>query len=157
MSLSTLQELQAQFEALTLRIGALDKDIALETDSERRGVLREKRADLAREREQVAAQIEMAQHGNPGPRVSSPPIEHRVLTLEEEVRRIWHKITPGPRQLVARIVFYSLLAGLWSMWMVKEVRDWLIANPAQAIVISLAMFVAALIIRWLPETDHDER
>jgi hypothetical protein len=43
------------------------------------------------------------------------------------------------------------------MWMVKEVRDWLITNPAQAIVITLAMFVAALIIRWLPETDHDER
>jgi hypothetical protein len=154
MSLSTLPELQTQFEALTLRIGALDKDIALETDGERRSVLREKRGDLAREREQVAAQIEMAQHGSPA---GVAPLDHRVLSLEAEIRRIWAALKPGPRQVVARIVFYSLLAGLWSMWMVKEVRDWLLLHPTQAIVITLAMFVAALIIRWLPEDEHDER
>lgn len=157
MSLSTLPELQTQFEALTLRIGALDKDIALETDSERRSMLREKREDLAQERQQVAAQIEMAQHGGPAALAAVAPIEHRVLSLETEVRRIWQALKPGPRQVVARIVFYSLLAGLWSMWMVKEVRDWLLLHPTQAIVITLAMFVAALIIRWLPEDEHDER
>jgi hypothetical protein len=92
-------------------------------------------------------------------RDDAPPahIEHRVLSLEGEVRRIWALLKPSPRQLVARVVFYGLLFGLWSMWMIKEVRDWLIAQPAQAIVITLAMFVAALIIRWLPESDHDER
>jgi len=157
MSLSTLPELQTQFEALTLRIGALDKDIALETDSERRGTLREKRSDLAQEREQVAAQIEMAQHGNPGPSVAVAPIEHRLSGLEDEVRRIWAALKPSPRQLVARVVFYALLAGLWSMWMVKEIRDWFLVHPTQAIIITLAMFVAALIIRWLPESDHDKR
>ena len=157
MSLSTLPELQTQFEALTLRIGALDKDIALETDSERRGVLREKRGDLAREREQVAAQIEMAQRGNPAAQAKVAPIEHRVSSLEVEVRRLWAALKPGPRLLVAKIVFYGLLVGLWSMWMVKEVRDWFLLHPAQAIVITLAVLLAALIIRWLPEDNHDER
>lgn len=157
MGLSTLSELQAQFDALTARIAALDRDIALETDGERRGVAREKRAELAREREVIAGEMEMMQqggrHGNP----EHAPIEYRVSTLERDVRRLWSIVAPGPRQMTAKLLFWGLLVALWSMWMIKEVRDWLISYPFQAIAITLALVIAALIIRWLPEGGgHDD-
>ena len=153
MGLSTLSELQAQFEALTARIAALDRDIALETDGERRGVAREKRAELAREREAIAGEMEIMQHG--GESQKSEPIEHRVSTLERDVRRLWGVLQPSTRQMTAKLIFWGLLVSLWSMWMIKEVRDWLIAYPFQAVLITLALVVAALIIRWLPEDDHE--
>src|SRR5574343_2084549 len=121
MTLSTLQELQAQFVALSARIAALDRDIALETDNERRTVAQSKRDDLAQERERVASDIAM-QGGVP----QAAHIEARVTTLEREVNWIKALIKPGPRQTVARIVFYGLLAVCWSMWMIKEIRDLLI-------------------------------
>jgi hypothetical protein len=84
------------------------------------------------------------------------PIEHRVSTLERDVRRLWGIIRPSPRQMTAKLLFWGLLVSLWSMWMIKEVRDWLIAYPFQAIAITLALVVAALIIRWLPEDEHHD-
>jgi hypothetical protein len=84
------------------------------------------------------------------------PIEHRVSTLERDVRRLWGVIRPSPRQMTARLLFWGLLVALWSMWMIKEVRDWLIAFPFQAIAITLALIIAALIIRWLPEDEHHD-
>ncbi len=129
MTLSTLPELQAQFVALTARIAALDRDIALD-----------------------AADIMLA-GGTP----TADHVEERVTALERDVRRLWGMIKPGPRQAVARVVFFVLLGVCWSMWMIKEVRDWFIAHPLQAIAISLAMLVAALIIRWLPEDEHHDQ
>lgn len=156
MSLSTLLELQAQFDGLTARIAALDKDIALETDSERRGVLREKRAELAREREAIAGEMEMMQQGRRQGNPDAQPIEHRVSTLERDVRLLWGILRPSPRQMAAKLIFWGLLVTLWSMWMLGETRNWLLTNPAQAIVISVALGGAALIVRWLPEeTRHD--
>lgn len=155
MGLSTLAELQAQFEALTARIAALDRDIALETDGERRGVAREKRAELAREREIIAGEMEMMQQGARREALDHAPIEHRVSTLERDMRRLWGMVKPGPRQMTAKLLFWAMLVALWSMWMIKEIRDWLIRYPFQAILITLALVVAALIIRWLPEDDHD--
>jgi len=157
MTLSTLSELQAQFDALTARITALDRDIALETDSERRSVARERRAELAREREAAAADIEMMQHGGRKPGNEPTTFDARLATIEHDVRLLWSMLRPGPRQVVSRLVFYGLLLGLWSMWMVKEIRDWLIMHPAQAMVITIAVFLAAVIIRWLPEDDHEQR
>jgi hypothetical protein len=155
VTLSTLSELQAQFDALSSRIAALDRDIALETDSERRSVAREKRTELARERETIAGQMEMMQRGQ-APAGGPAPVEHRVTALERDVRRLWVMVKPGPRQLLAKVIFYGLLFGMWSLWMIKEIRDWLLTHPAQAIAITLAVMVAALIIRWLPEDDHHE-
>jgi hypothetical protein len=152
MTLSTLPELQAQYAALSARITALDSDIALETDRERRAVLQQRRDEMAHERETVAADITL-QGGVP----QNAQIEARVGALERDLKRLWGMVRPGPRQMTSRLLFYCLLIALWSMWMVKEVRDWLIGHPAQAIAISLALVVAALIIRWLPEDDHDQR
>ena len=149
MTLSTLPELQAQYRALSARIAALDRDIALETNGERRIVAQEKRDDLAREREQIAADI-MLHGGTP----TDTRIEERVGALENDVHRLWGFIKPGPRQAVAKVVFFGLLISGWSIWMIKEVRDWMLTHPAQAIAITLALLVAALIIRWLPEDDH---
>lgn len=153
MTLSTPAELQARFEALTARIVALDREIALETDRERRAVAQAKRDELAVEREQVAADMALlgvtpAQHA---------PIEHRVSALERDVSWLKRVLQPGPRQLLAKVLFFGLLLAAWSLWMIGEVRTWLLAHPAQAIVITLALGTAALVIRWLPEDDHDQR
>jgi hypothetical protein len=58
--------------------------------------------------------------------------------------------------MTAKLIFWGLLVSLWSMWMIKEVRDWLISSPFQAIAITLALVIAALIIRWLPEDEHHD-
>jgi hypothetical protein len=156
VSLSTPSELQSQFDALTSRIAALDRDIALETDGERRAVSREKRAELAREREVIAGEMEMMQQGGRRDRQDDLPIDHRVSVLERDVRRLWGIIKPSPRQMAAKLIFWGLLVVLWSMWMLGETRNWLLTNPAQAIVISVALGGAALIVRWLPEdVNHD--
>lgn len=84
------------------------------------------------------------------------PIEHRVSTLEQDVKALWGILRPSPRQMTAKLIFWGLLVILWSMWMLGETRNWLLTNPAQAIVISVALGGAALIVRWLPEdTRHD--
>lgn len=159
MALRTLEELQTSYDALTGRIVAIDLDISRETDSERRKTLTDRRTDMAIEREKIAADIAILHPGYPLTVVANAPLlEHRVTKLETDLRLLWSMLRPGPRQLVSRLVFYGLLLGLWSMWMVKEVRDWMIMHPAQAIVITIAVFVAALIIRWLPEEkDYDQR
>jgi hypothetical protein len=157
MSLSTLPELKAQFDALTTRIVALDRDIALETDSERRSVAQQKRAELARERETIAGEMEMIQQG--GSHV--PPastIEHRVSTLEHDVAWLKQLVQPGARRIAGKLIFYGLLIVAWSIWMIGEIRSWLLVHPVQAIIITLALGLAALIVRWLPEDDsHDQR
>ncbi len=153
MSSSTPAELQASFATLSTRIAALDRDIALETDRERRTVAQAKRDELADERDRVAADM-MVMGVVPQ---NTAHIEQRIGVLERDVKKLWEFVKPGPRQTVGRVVFFGLLALTWSMWMIKESRDWLIDNPAEAIVISLALVMAALIIRWLPEDDHDQR
>jgi len=52
-------ELQAQCDALTKQIAALDKDISTEVDRERRLTLKDRRADLATERRQIVQQLEV--------------------------------------------------------------------------------------------------
>jgi hypothetical protein len=157
MSLSTLPELKAQFDALTTRIVALDRDIALETDSERRSVAQQKRAELAREREVIAGEMEMIQQGGS----HAPPastIEHRVSTLEHDVAWLKQLVQPGARRVAGKLIFYGLLIIAWSIWMIAEIRAWLLVHPVQAIIITLALGLAALIVRWLPEDDnHDQR
>lgn len=151
MTLSTPAELQARYDALTTRIGALDVDISRELDTERRTLLQSRRDEMAKEREAIAGDM-MLLGVTPQ---KHAPIEHRVLTLEREVTWIKGVLKPGARQLLARVLFYGLLIIAWSMWMVKEIRDWLLLHPMQAVLITIALVCAALIIRWLPEdSDH---
>lgn len=158
MALSTIDELEARYTALTGRIVAIDVDISREIDTERRGTLQARRMELATEREKVAADIAILHPGYPlAAAADASTMERRVSVLEQDVRKLWGIFKPGPRQVVSRAVFYALIVLAWSMWMIKEIRDWLVFHPAQAIAISLALVVAALIIRWLPEDDHDQR
>lgn len=162
VALSTLAELESRYDALTGRIVAIDVDISREIDSERRKTLTDRRIELAMEREKVAADIAILHPGYPLSVVANAPLlDQRVSVLEREVktlRDLWRAFTkPSPRQIVSRSVFYVILVLAWSMWMVKEMRDWLIFHPAQAITLTLVMVLAALIIRWLPEgNDHDQ-
>jgi len=152
----TLEELQVSYDALTGRIVALDVDIAREVDSERRRVLLDRRTELSIERERTAADIAILHPGYPLAVVANASIiEHRLTKLEDTVKHLWEKLNPGPRKIVAMATFYALIVVLWSTWLVKEFRDWMLDHPAQAIIISLALVVAALIIRWLPEDDHE--
>lgn len=158
MALSTLEELQSRYDALTGRIVALDVDISREIDSERRKTLADRRIELAMEREKTAADIAILHPGYPLTVVANAPLlEHRVTKLEWDILWVKGMLKPGPRDLVARVVFYALLIAVWSMWMVTEIRDWLIFHPVQAITLTLVMVIAALIIRWLPEDDHEQR
>lgn len=158
MALSTLEELQSRYDALTGRIVAIDVDISREVDNERRKTLVDRRLELATEREKAAADIAILHPGYPLTVVANAPLlEHRVGKLERDILWIKGVLKPGPREIVARVVFYALLVAVWSMWMVKEIRDWLIFHPAQAITLTLVMVIAALIIRWLPEDDNDQR
>lgn len=153
MTLSTLSELQAQYAALSARIAALDRDIALETDRERLTVAQTKRDELAARREKVAADITL--HGGTP---TDAQLEVRVGALERDVSWLKSVIKPGVRQTASRVIFYGLLIVAWSLWMIGEIRAWMLAHPAQAIVITTAIFVAALIVRWLPEDEqHDKR
>lgn len=112
-----------------------------------------RRDALAVEREQVAADMLLA---GVAPQVGTVHIEHRVTALEREVKKLWEVLRPGTRQVIARVIFYGLLVGCWSMWMIKEIRDWFFSHPTQAILITLALIMAALLIRWLPEdADHE--
>lgn len=159
MTLSTPAELQAQFDALTARIAALDRDIALETDHERRSVAQAKRDELAHEREAVAGSIEMTQHGGRGP-VNAPSIETRVSVIERDMRLLWRAIKPGPRRTLARFLCAILLIGLWSVWLVPETRQWLGANPVYAVAGSVALGLAAYSLLWMTEpqeADDDQR
>ena len=51
------KEAQGRYDNLTSRIAAVDRDMSSETDGERLATLREKRGDLARDREGVAAEL----------------------------------------------------------------------------------------------------
>ncbi len=53
-----LAELQARYDTLGRRIGALDLDIGRETDSMRRQVLEERKSDAVAERDAVAAEMD---------------------------------------------------------------------------------------------------
>ncbi len=126
MTLSTLSELQAQFDALSARIAALDRDIALETDQERRQVAREKREALALERQQIAADMV----GQGGAHPEAAHIEQRVAHVETAVKRhdgeiaaILRHIDPPAVVLAWRgLAVFVFVVGLL-LFAVKETRD----------------------------------
>jgi hypothetical protein len=158
VTLRSFDEMQRDYDALTARIVALDIDINRETDSERRMVLKAKRDDLAREREELASDIAVLHPGYPLSVVANAPdLERRVTAIERDIKRIWAILRPNPRKIVARILFYALLVFLVSIWLKSQSFDWLIAHPAQAFAISTAIVIAAAIVYWLPEDDDHER
>ena len=83
-------------------------------------------------------------------------LKQRVDTHENLLRRIMAEIDPGPRKRTARTIFYAVLIALWSSWMVAPIREWYIANPIQAAVISAAAIIVAFVVRWLPEADDEK-
>lgn len=154
-------QLRADADALAERIRALSGILEGTPEPTQQRILRDQLAVLNKQWEDTVARRDRIREGMPpdvqGSHASDThPIEHRVTTLEREIKRVWGVIRPGPRQMLARVLFYGLIFGMWSMWMIKEVRDWLIVHPAQAIAITLAVLIAALIIRWLPEEDHHD-
>ena len=151
---STASDLQARYAILTERIGALNRDLALAQDREQRATLQIRLEELERERDQIAAEMTIQ---GVTPRADGH-IEHRVTALEREVRWIKGVIKPGTRQTFAKVMFYGLLVTALVLWVKPETFAWLIAHPFQALLITLALGIAALIIRWLPEAeDHDQR
>lgn len=90
------------------------------------------------------------------------PIPVRVGRLEQRVdghdtllKRILALVDPGLRRRTSTAIFWLILVLLWSSWMIVDIRAWYIANPVQAIGITLTAIVAALVVRWLPEADND--
>ena len=83
-------------------------------------------------------------------------LKQRVDTHETLLRRIMAELDPGPRKRTARTIFYAVLVALWSSWMVAPIREWYLANPIQAAVISAAAIIVAFVVRWLPEADDEK-
>lgn len=84
-------------------------------------------------------------------------LEQRVDGHESTLRRILEMIDPGPRRRTAMALFWCILIVLWSSWLIVDIRGWYLANPVQAIGITLAAIVAAFVVRWLPEADHGDK
>ena len=91
------------------------------------------------------------------------PIPIRVGRLEQRVdghdtllKRILAQVDPGPRRRTAVMIFWAILLVLWSSWMIVDIRLWYFENPVQAIGITVAALIAALVVRWLPEADNDK-
>ena len=150
--------MQTDYDTLTRRIVAIDLDISREMDSDRRAVLKAKRDDLAREREKIASDIAVLHPGYPLSVVAdASQLEGRVSNLERDIKHIWQVLRPGPRLVFARAAFWALLVCVIVLWVKQESFAWMVTHPAQGIIITAAIVIAALIIRWLPEDDHDDQ
>lgn len=73
------------YASLTRRIAAIDKDIRLELDSERRFVLDERRADLVRQRANLEPVAEQLYHRNADESVDQM-MDARILMTESTLR-----------------------------------------------------------------------
>ena len=84
-----LAEFERRYEKLTERIAAIETDISRELDSERKLILEERRAELAREREQVVekqTQIEMELTHPSSARIGLAFLEDRADAQQREGR-----------------------------------------------------------------------
>jgi hypothetical protein len=54
-------------------------------------------------------------------------------------------------------LFWGILAVLGASWLIVEFRMWYLSNPVQALGITIAAILTALIVRWLPEADHGDK
>lgn len=93
---STPAELGQQYQALSRRIEALDNDIGLETDSERRATMRARRAELAQEREQVAAALHRNQAGEMS---NGSAADYRLSNAETVLRAVDGKMDRMSEQI----------------------------------------------------------
>jgi hypothetical protein len=99
------------------------------------------------------------------PAVTAPVAEIpvRVGRLEQRVDGhdgLLHQITaavfPGPRRRTAVAIFWIMIAVVAASWLIVEIRTWYLANIAQAAIITIAAVIAAFVVRWLPEADHEQ-
>lgn len=155
MSLSTPEELRRRLDTLTQRIAAIDTDIGRETDADKLRILQERRESLAREREQTAAELAL---GGAVPPPKPDDVSGRLLVLENTTERhermlskIMRQIDPGPRRRAAVVIFWVILALLWSSWLVGEFRTFYLEHPIHACLILFGAVFVAFLIRWLPE------
>lgn len=86
--MSERDELSARYEVLCKRINALNTDISLEMDRERRVTLDERRTELAKERDTIGAQLALASwevKANTTD-VTQQMMDARILTTETTLR-----------------------------------------------------------------------
>ncbi len=155
-------ELRGQADALAERIRVLDGLLEAATSDDERRVIGEQLARLHREWDAAITKRDRIREGIPenhdaGNSPAANTIEHRVSALEHDVAWIKQLVQPGARRVAGKLIFYGLLIVAWSIWMIGEVRAWLLANPVQAIIITLALGLAALIVRWLPEDGSNDQ
>lgn len=83
-------------------------------------------------------------------------LESRVDNHETAIEWLRRHVDPGPRRRTAVALFWAILLVLWSSWMIVDIRLWYLSNPVQAIGITAAALIAALVVRWLPEADNGD-
>jgi chromosome segregation ATPase len=85
---SERDELSARYEVLCKRINALNTDISLEMDRERRVTLDERRTELAKERDDIGAQLALAswEGKEQSTDVTQQMMDARILMTENTLR-----------------------------------------------------------------------
>ena len=162
MPLSTIDELRTRFDTLTKRIEAKDIDIGRETDTDRLRILQDQRLDLAREREQVAAELGMmdsrTQYATKGTNLDGrvEVLEHTVAQHDRAIKRAWRRLSPGPRHRLAIIASWVILVAYGLSLSIDDVQVFYFSHPIHAMLILIVVIALIALVRWLPEDDNDD-
>ena len=84
-------------------------------------------------------------------------MEQRIMRGEQKQRQITARLYPSVRRMLAIYLSSALMTIAAILWLVYEIRQYYLANPPQAIVITVAILALAFLIRWLPEPEDGER
>lgn len=88
-----------QYEALSRRIEALDRDIGNETDGEKRSTMRARRLELAEEREMIAGQLHRGQADMMQNNSGSSAADYRLSNTERMLQTADGKLDRMSEQL----------------------------------------------------------
>lgn len=161
------KELQARYERLTERIRAIDADLAQTLDKEREQVLRDRRDELATERQQIADALDggggaksgltrvMADSGNMDGRFIN--VETTLRAMDQKLDRMsdgLHDLDTRQRLLEAKV---EMLAGSVrqleaSMHTLRSngpdyTRTWLLATAVGIVVVlTLLIFITSRLV-----------
>lgn len=80
-------------------------------------------------------------------------VEKKVGQHETSIQWIMRRINPSPQRRASLVIAAVLFLVIWSVWMISQLREWLLFNPAAAVIISLAFLIAIIAVLWLPGGD----
>lgn len=80
-------------------------------------------------------------------------VEKKVGQHETSIQWIMRRVNPSAQRRASLVIAAVLVLVIWSVWMISQLREWLLFNPAAAVIISLAFLIAIIAVLWLPGGD----